>query len=53
MPEPTKQDYEEHLNELPTDQLPTKVSKYGTWMRRTDPVQFDVGYQEYCRTHRR
>ena len=23
--------------------------KYGTWLRRNDPVRFDVGYQEWSR----
>lgn len=54
--EPTKKDYEEWLNELEAPQsdlrsnggrIPDR-SKYGTWMRRNDPIAFNVGYRDFC-----
>ena len=51
----TKQEYEEWLNELeiPFDDLKSNGgripdnSKYGTWIRRNDPIAFNVGFQEF------
>jgi hypothetical protein len=53
---PSKGDYEEYLNELgvPEDDKRSNggnvldSARYGSWMRRTDKVAFNVGYQEYC-----
>jgi hypothetical protein len=51
----TRKDYEEYLNEVlekqDTPQLSVKEGTYlqkpGTWMRKHDPVQFQVGFQEW------
>lgn len=51
----TRKDYEEYLNEVLEKDSPkqlsvkegTYIAKPGTWMRRNDPIQFEVGYQEY------
>jgi hypothetical protein len=53
----TKADFEEWLNELGAPEGDLKSnggripngSKYGSWMRRNDPVAFNVGYQETSR----
>ena len=53
----TKQAYEDYLNEVlenyDTPQLSvpqgTYLSKPGTWMRKNDPIQFEVGYNEWLR----
>lgn len=44
---PTRQDYEEYLNEIQSFRGEHK--KYGTWLRRNDPIAFNVGYNEYLR----
>ena len=52
----TKAEYEGYLNEVlekeGTLQLAIGETEYvanpGTWMRKHDPIQFEVGYQEYC-----
>lgn len=51
----TRLGYEEYLNELgvPDDDLRSNGgripdgSKYGTWMRKNDPIAFNVGYREW------
>lgn len=57
----TKQDHVEWLNELPVPsddlksnggRIPDEVEwehKYGDWMRRSDPIAFNVSYQEKAR----
>lgn len=55
----TKNDFERELNELgpPEREHPDNggrltwagVRKYGTWLRRNDPIAFNVGYQEQQR----
>lgn len=52
----TKKQFEEILNEYgPPDhdhpknkrRVPwSSVNKYGTWLRRNDPIAFEVGYRE-------
>ena len=51
----TKKDYEEWLNELgaPEDdkrsnggRVPDNC-KYGSWLRRNDPIAFQVGFNEW------
>ena len=50
----TKKEYEEYLNEVetPEDDLKSNggripdTSKYGTWLRKNDPIMFNVGYSE-------
>ena len=50
----TRKDLEEELNELetPFDDLKSNggripdAAKYGTWMRKNDPIAFNVAYQE-------
>jgi hypothetical protein len=57
----TKKEYENYPNETlekqDTPQLSVKPGTYldkpGTWMRKNDPIQFEVGYEEYCAEHRR
>jgi hypothetical protein len=55
MKSPTKNQYVEYLNEFPVPEddkksnggrIPDKA-KYGDWLRRNDPVAFQVGYNEY------
>lgn len=54
----TRKQYEEWLNELgaPQDDLKSNGgriqdnAKYGSWLRRNDPVAFNVGYQDEWRT---
>lgn len=50
----TRKDFEEFLTELgcPDDDLKSNGGrvpdhcKYGSWLRRNDPIAFEVGYQE-------
>jgi len=50
----TRKDFEEYLNELgcPADDLKSNGGRvpdsagYGTWMRRNDPIAFEVALQE-------
>ena len=52
----TKQEYEEYLNEGETPwndhpdnggRVPWRsVKKYGTWLRKNDPIAFEVGHRE-------
>ena len=52
----TKKEYELDLNEIgpPNHDHPENggrvpwhmVDKYGTWLRKNDPIQFEVGYNE-------
>lgn len=52
----TKAEHEEWLNELevPSDDHPenngrvpwSMVNRYGSWMRKHDPIAFQVSYQE-------
>lgn len=53
----TKRNYTEWLNELPVPfedcesgggRIPDNA-KYGDWLRRNDPIAFNVGYQEAVR----
>lgn len=48
--------FEEYLNELgcsdedmaPTGRMPySYVNRYGTWLRRHDPIAFHVAYNEW------
>lgn len=57
----TKKEYENWVNEVPVadsdlrslgGRIPDKTTKYGTWMRRNDPIAFEVGYQEWARENR-
>lgn len=51
----TKKDYEEYMNEMgiPHDDIKSNGGripdncKYGSWIRRNDPVAFNVGYREF------
>jgi hypothetical protein len=53
----TKNDYEAYLNETPIPDHDAKSlggripdnARYGTWLRRNDPVAFNVGYNEHLR----
>lgn len=56
----TRKQYEEYLNELgiPEDdkqsndgRIPDNV-RYGSWLRRNDPVAFNVGYEDERRNRR-
>lgn len=54
----TKKDFEQMLNEIgPSEddhpenngRVPwSMVEKYSTWLRRNDPIAFQVGYNDYC-----
>jgi len=51
----TKKDYQKFLNELgiPEHDLQSMggripdCAKYGNWLRKYDPIAFEVGYNEY------
>ena len=51
----TKRDYEEWLNELGAPEDDKKSNggrvpdncKYGSWLRRNDPIAFQVGFNEW------
>ena len=57
---PTRKDYEEYLNALdtPFDDLKSNggrisdSARYGSWLRRNDPVAFNVGYEDERRSRR-
>lgn len=50
----TKKEYEEYLNEvgIPDDDLKSAGGRipdhanYGSWLRRNDPIAFQVGYND-------
>lgn len=51
----SKKDYQDYLNEMGTPEddkysnggrVPDS-SNYGDWMRKNDPIAFEVGYQEH------
>jgi hypothetical protein len=52
-----KKYYEEHLNEIgaPEDDKRSNggripdYCRYGTWLRRNDPIAFNVGFNEFMR----
>jgi hypothetical protein len=51
----TKSNYEKYLNEIGTPEDDKKSnggripnhSKYGNWMRKNDPIAFEVGFREF------
>ena len=52
----TRQAYEEWLNELgcpdddmaPHGRMPASyIDRYGTWLRRHDPIAFNIGFHEW------
>lgn len=53
----TRKQYEQHLNdiEIPRDELKSNGGRipdkamYGTWVRRNDPILFNVGYNDFIR----
>ena len=55
MPLATRKEYEKWLNELGTPKEDLKseggripdTARYGNWLRRHDPIAFNVGYQEW------
>ena len=56
----TKQAYEQWVNEVPVADSDLKSNggripdscQYGSWLRRNDPIAFNVGYQEWARENR-
>lgn len=54
----TKKDYEELLNEIGVPSQDSKSNggripdkcKYGSWLRRNDPIAFNVGFSDYKKT---
>ena len=56
----TKAEYERWVNDvdIPDDDKKSNGGRipddaqYGTWLRRHDPVAFNVGYQEWARENR-
>ena len=44
----TRKAYREHLNRVVRDECRCD-RKYGNYLQRKDPIQFDVGYQEWKR----
>jgi hypothetical protein len=55
----TRKAYEEYLNELGTPDADLYSNggrvpdgaKYGAWLRRNDPIAFNVGYNEWIYKH--
>lgn len=55
----TKRQYVEWLNELgvPAEDCKSEGGRipdgahYGAWLRRNDPIAFEVGWQEWKRNH--
>jgi hypothetical protein len=53
----SRSEYEAYLNDFPVPDHDLRSNggripdhaKYGSWLRKNDPVAFDVEYQEYCR----
>lgn len=53
----TRKHFEFYLNEMSTPCMDLKSNggrvpdsvQYGTWLRRNDPVAFNVGYNDYKR----
>ena len=55
----TKKEYEEFLNEFQAQEKDLKsnggripdsfINRYGSWLRKNDPIAFEVGYYEYKR----
>jgi len=51
----TRKDYEEYLNEIGTPEDDKKsnggripdYANYGKWVRRNDPIAFNVGFYDY------
>lgn len=51
----TKKEYEEWLNELEIPEHDMKMhggripdnANYGSWLRRNDPIAFEVGFDEW------
>jgi hypothetical protein len=48
--------YEEYLNDVPVPEMdkksnggliPDNTTKWGTWLRKNDPIAFEVGYNEW------
>jgi hypothetical protein len=56
-----KRDYEEYLNDFPVPDHDAKSAggripdnaKYGTWLRKNDPIAFNVGYSDWIRENRK
>lgn len=54
----TKQDYEKYLNAFNVPEHDKRSNggripdhaKYGTWLRKNDPIAFNVGFSEKTRT---
>lgn len=57
----TKKEYEEYLNELEPPPGDVKSeggripdgAKYGTWMRKNDPIAFNVGFNDWVRDNKK
>lgn len=57
MKQHTRKQIEMYLNEMSTPYMDLKShggrvpdsAKYGSWLRRNDPVAFNVGYNDYKR----
>lgn len=55
MPKITKAWYEQYINDVPVPEsdkksnggeIPDHVTKWGTWLRKNDPISFNMGYNE-------
>ncbi len=53
----TRKDYENYLNNFDCRELNLStdnfVRKPGTWLRRNDPIAFNVGYDDFVRENER
>lgn len=45
-----KADLENYLNEAYIGEKPAKVKKYGTWLRKNDPKEFQENYNRFIET---
>lgn len=57
----SKAEYENSINDIPVPheetqsaggRIPDHTTRYGSWLRRNDPIAFEVGYQEWARENR-
>jgi hypothetical protein len=57
MKQPTRKNFETYLNDMSTPYMDLKSNggripdsaKYGTWLRRNDPIAFNIMFSDYKR----
>ena len=54
----TRKEYEQWVNSVPVadsdmrsngGRIPDRTQNYGSWLRKNDPIAFNVGFQEWAR----